>query len=196
MAQQDAASLDTLGRGFVRSKLHALQALRKPICYKEASHVDERSWSDFAWGQVQSWLHDLSTSTEAVLNWKLSLDKGTVPGQVATTEKPERRPEETSEPSTALWELELSGVRLTSEDDAAHNSATAKCVEAGSSRRTVEVARFDFNDILHYRLLHTMYSKLARCKAELCREALDWGTVKERDGCSRFVRESAAIGRL
>ncbi|CAE7512709.1 unnamed protein product [Symbiodinium microadriaticum] len=77
-----------------RGKAVAQQdALRKPICYKE----------------VQSWLHDLSTSTE-----------------VATTEKPERRPEE--------FVLRL------------------------------KTMPFDFNDILHYRLLHTMYSKLARCK--------------------------------
>ncbi|CAE7607738.1 unnamed protein product [Symbiodinium sp. KB8] len=69
-----------------RGKAVAQQdALRKPICYKEA-----------------------------VLNWKLSLDKGTVPGQEFV-------------------------LRL-------------------------KTMPFDFNDILHYRLLHTMYSKLARCK--------------------------------
>eukprot|EP00439_Symbiodinium_sp_Y106_P046577 s2124_g5.t4 len=85
-----------------RGKAVAQQdALRKPICYKE----------------VQSWLHDLSTSTEVAT---------TAIASETEIVKPERRPEE--------FVLSLKAMS------------------------------FDFNDMLHYRLLHTMYSKLARCK--------------------------------
>ncbi|CAE7309063.1 ELMOD3 [Symbiodinium sp. CCMP2592] len=85
-----------------RGKAVAQQdALRKPICYKE----------------VQSWLHDLSTSKEAAT---------TAIASETEIEKPGRRPEE--------FVLSLKAMS------------------------------FDFNDMLHYRLLHTMYSKLARCK--------------------------------
>ena len=59
------------------------------------------------------------------------------------------------------------------------------------------MARFDFNDMLHYRLLHTMYSKLARCKADLATKCFNRGLCRKGTAARlRSVHESAAIGRL